>query len=211
MSENSVIQLIANYYTQKINEFGRTPRGVDWKDQSQQDFRYKILLELIDSYGGFSIADIGCGYGRLAELLDAQRADCEFIGVDLSEDMIRSASAKFTPSQSRRFLVSDVPDKAVDYIVASGIFNVRMDVTESAWKKHIHTVLDNMNRTSIRGFAFNCLTKYSDAHMMRADLHYADPCEIFDHCKMNYSKFVSLRHDYQLYEFTIFVHKEPQP
>ena len=42
---------------------------------------------------------------------------------------------------------------------------------------------------------------------MRDDLHYGDPCSLFDHCKRAFSKQVALLHDYGLYEFTIRVRK----
>jgi hypothetical protein len=58
-----------------------------------------------------------------------------------------------------------------------------------------------------RGFAFNALTLYSDVEKRRPDLHYADPLELFDHCKRTYSRFVTLLHDYPLYEFTILVRR----
>jgi hypothetical protein len=58
------------------------------------------------------------------------------------------------------------------------------------------------------GFAFNCLTAYSDAHKMQSYLYYADPCRLFDLCKRRYSRNVALLHDYGLYEFTILVRKE---
>ena len=43
---------------------------------------------------------------------------------------------------------------------------------------------------------------------MLADLYYADPCALFDHCKTKYSRNVALLHDYGLYEFTLIVRKE---
>ena len=58
------------------------------------------------------------------------------------------------------------------------------------------------------GFAFNCLTSYSDHDKMRDYLYYADPLAIFDHCKKHYAKDVALLHDYGLYEFTILVRKQ---
>jgi hypothetical protein len=42
---------------------------------------------------------------------------------------------------------------------------------------------------------------------MRDDLYYADPCELFDHCKRQHSRNVALLHDYTLYEFTILVRR----
>ena len=43
--------------------------------------------------------------------------------------------------------------------------------------------LDEMDAGSRRGFAFNCLTSYSDAERMQDYLYYADPRVLFDHCK----------------------------
>ena len=55
------------------------------------------------------------------------------------------------------------------------------------------------------GFGFNVLTLYSDADKRRADLYYADPLELFTHCRLTFSRFVTLLHDYPLYEFTLLV------
>jgi len=57
---------------------------------------------------------------------------------------------------------------------------------------------------SRRAIAFNVLTSYSDPARRRADLFYADPVRLFEHCK-TLSPFVALLHDYPLYEFTIGV------
>ena len=65
-----------------------------------------------------------------------------------------------------------------------------------------------INSLSGKGFAFNVLTKYSDPEFMRTDLYYADPLFLFDYCKAKFSTFVSLIHDYPLFEFTILVRKE---
>ena len=94
-----------------------------------------------------------------------------------------------------------------DYGVASGIFNVRLGSTDDAWRSHVLRTLDVLNKTSRRGFSFNCLTLYSDQDRMRDYLYYADPCDLFDHCKRTYSRDVALLHDYGLYEFTILVRK----
>ncbi|RYZ15439.1 MAG: hypothetical protein EOO70_06815 [Myxococcaceae bacterium] len=64
-----------------------------------------------------------------------------------------------------------------------------------------------VDASSRKGFAFNCLTSYSDPPFMRDYLHYADPCFYFDLCKRTYSRQVSLLHDYGLYEFTLLVRK----
>ena len=103
-------------------------------------------------------------------------------------------------------LLADVTDGCIaDYSVASGIFNVRLDQSDADWREYIVRTLEQMAATSRKGFAFNCLTSYSDADHMRPDLYYADPCWLFDLCKRRFSRNVALLHDYDLYEFTMLV------
>jgi hypothetical protein len=64
-----------------------------------------------------------------------------------------------------------------------------------------------LNLNSRLGFAFNCLTSYSDSDKLRDHLYYANPNELFDFCKRQYSRNIALLHDYDLYEFTILVRK----
>ena len=107
------------------------------------------------------------------------------------------------------FAVGAVPAAPADFAVASGIFNVRLGHAVAIWQDYIATTLDTLDAAGRHGFAFNCLTSYSDADRMRADLFYADPCVYFDLCKQRYSRQVALLHDYGLYEFTLIVRKEP--
>jgi hypothetical protein len=92
-----------------------------------------------------------------------------------------------------------------DFTVASGIFNVRLDVPDDEWRAYIEATLETLAGLSLRGFAFNMLTSYSDADKMRPDLYYGDPSSFFDLCKRRYSRDVALLHDYGLYEFTMIV------
>ena len=64
-----------------------------------------------------------------------------------------------------------------------------------------------MNQISTKGFSFNVLTSYSDKEFMRDYLYYANPLDLFDYCKKNFSKQVALLHDYNLYEFTLLIRK----
>ena len=91
--------------------------------------------------------------------------------------------------------------------MASGVFNLRLEVEDEAWRDYVLETLETVDRLSTRGFAFNMLTSYSDADRMRPDLYYGDPCFFFDHCKRRFSRHVALLHDYGLYEFTIVVRR----
>ncbi len=199
---------IEEYYTEKIELYGTTPKGVDWNEEDSQLLRFTQLLSIIDN-DNFSIADIGCGYGKLSEHLAEMYPNFSYIGYDLSGKMIDSAHQLYQNYENRKFIhiakTEDILD--VDYSVASGIFNVKMEHSEADWLSYILHTLENMNQKSHKGFSFNVLTKYSDKEYMRNDLYYADPLFLFDYCKRNFSKNVALLHDYNLYEFTILVRK----
>lgn len=205
MTSNDILSRVQEYYDEKLRSYGPTARGVDWKSRESQQLRFAQLLKLIDQTRPFTINDFGCGYGALIDYLENAGVQFQYFGYDISPKMIAQAEELHAGS-------SFVTDKAhlseADYTVASGIFNVKLQTSDAEWKKYILDVIETINSLSRRGFAFNALTKYSDAEFMRPDLYYADPLFFFDYCRTNYSRFVTLLHDYPLYEFTILIRKE---
>ena len=200
---------VAGYYSSKLQRYGETPQGVDWNGEQSQIIRFSQICKILDSPAPYSVNDLGCGYGALYDFLESCHEPFSYCGIDVSEDMVRAARQRYANKEQARFVVSDRPDRMADYGMASGIFNVRLDRGNEEWKSYLEATLEVLDRTSRLGFAFNCLTSYSDPGKMRANLYYADPCELFDLCKRRYSKNVALLHDYGLYEFTILVRKLP--
>ena len=203
---NFCLKKIEEYYTKKINAYGNKPMGVDWKDKSSQQLRFLQLLKIIESKNKFTINDIGCGYGALYEFMQDYYKSFKYYGFDISEAMIEKASSLYNP-KNVSFLRSSSPNLINDYSVASGIFNVRLNTNNNDWLEYIKKTLKIMDKKSIKGFSFNCLSSYSDKSKMRRDLYYADPLILFDYCKKNFSKNIALLHDYNLYEFTMLIKK----
>lgn len=198
---------VAEYYTAKLAEHGETPCGVDWNGEEGQTLRFEQLCKIIDTANHISINDLGCGYGALYEFLVHKYDELSYFGLDVSEEMIKAAERRFKNEPRARFELSSEPNQVADFSMASGIFNVRMGRSDDEWRSYLEATLDVLDRTSRVGFAFNCLTSYSDRDKMRDYLYYADPCVLFDLCKRRYSHNVALLHDYDLYEFTILVRK----
>jgi SAM-dependent methyltransferase len=206
---NKIHKNINNYYTNKINQHGATPKGVDWNGEESQFIRFNQLSKIIKEKE-FSIADIGCGYGKYVDFLEDNYPNFNYVGYDLSDAMIRNGTNLYLCKENVSFKCIESIDsiQSSDYSIASGIFSVKMEHTESEWLSYILTTLEQMNLKSKKGFSFNMLTKYSDKEFMKENLYYADPLFIFDYCKRNFSKNISLNHDYGLYEFTILVRKD---
>lgn len=199
---------VAEYYTTKLAQHGETPLGVDWNGVESQTLRFEQLCKIVDTSNQFSINDLGCGYGALYDYLVHRYEKFSYSGIDVSESMIRAAEQRYQNISQAHFVLSSEPEQIADYSVASGIFNVRLDRSDDEWRSYLEATLDTLDRTSRLGFAFNCLTSYSDADKMRDYLYYADPCVLFDICKRRYSRNVALLHDYGLYEFTILARKQ---
>jgi len=204
-----ILRQVADYYSAKLAEYGQTARGVDWNGEESQKVRFEQLCKIIQQPVGFSLNDLGCGYGALCDYLKVHYQDYAYYGYDVSSHMIGAAQDRHPQSPSATFVVADEPSSITDYGVASGIFNVRLGHDDARWREYLQSMLDILHRTSKKGFAFNCLTSYSDADKMRDYLYYADPCVLFDLCKRRYSRHVALLHDYGLYEFTLLVRKFP--
>ena len=206
--KNSLLDEVATYYTEKLKKYGVSPYGVDWNGEESQSVRFAQLCKIIHlKRPDFSLNDLGCGYGALLDYLQVQKMSCKYLGVDISSEMTKAARQRYATTDKIRFVTSAEPDEMADYGISSGIFNVRLGRSDAEWFDYLQTTLDVLDRTSSLGFAFNCLTSFSDEDKKRDHLYYADPCLLFDLCKRRYSQQVSLLHDYGLYEFTILVRK----
>ncbi len=213
---NDLLSEVAGYYSAKIAKYGDTPQGVDWNGVKSQQLRFEQLTRILPASSSFSINDLGCGYGALLDYLIDRHSEFRYVGCDVSSVMVEAAKARTNLIQKQtlksnshdyEFHVGSQPLEVADYGIASGIFNVKMERSDAEWQSYFESTVDALNQTSRLGFAFNCLTAYSDVERMQDYLHYADPCFWFDRCKQKYSKQVALLHDYGLYEFTILVRK----
>jgi SAM-dependent methyltransferase len=207
-NDAKILDDVESYYSEKIAVHGATARGVDWNSPDSQRLRFVQLLKLTDHSQPFTINDYGCGYGALADYLKGEGYAFQYWGFDISPPMIAKAAKLHAGMRELTFLSKKHDLNEADYTVASGIFNVKLRAPSTEWESYVLRTLETISRLSKRGFAFNVLTKYSDPELRRPDLYYADPLFFFDYCKTKFSRFVSLIHDYPLYEFTILVRKQ---
>ena len=201
------IQKIGDYFKNKFEKFGPTPQGEDWNSAESQEVRFNQLIKVIDSGHRYSLIDYGCGYGALYDYLREMGHRFTYQGYDIVKEVIESAQELHSKNSDCDFTYDEKDLKPADYVVESGIFNIKMEAKDNEWTAHVIKTMERMNSLSLRGMAFNFLTKYSDPEYMRPDLYYPDPCFYFDYCKKNFSKNVALLDDYQLYDFTIIVRK----
>jgi SAM-dependent methyltransferase len=202
-----MLENVHKYYTDKILTHGATPQGVDWNGIESQEKRFEQLVKITDNEveSDYSILDYGCGFGSLLSYLKKKGKNIKYLGYDISVEMLKKAREQFNNDVIWLNKLDD--NLKVDYVVASGLFNVKLNHSIANWEDYILSTLKNINKIALKGFAFNILTSYSDKEYMKDYLYYASPEYYFMYCKINYSNHVSLLHDYGLFEFTILVRK----
>ena len=195
------------YYENALERYGDSPQGVNWADAASQRFRFEILAE-IDDLNGKRIHDVGCGLAHFVEFLVERGIDCEYVGSDISSHMIQKAKQRLPKEQ---LYVADIlndvtPDwMRTDYLLASGVFHVKAANERSAWQEFVETMLRRMFTLARKGIAFNMLTTYVDYE--DSNLFYLPPAELLDFCIRNLGRRVVIRHDYPLWEYTVYVYK----
>lgn len=207
MTPDTLRDQARTYYEAKLRAHGATPAGMDWNSQASQELRFRQLARLWEDEPQAGIVDYGCGYAALATYLRGRGHHGPYVGFDVSAEMIRAADGHVTSLGECRVTSQRAELMASDYAVASGVLNVKQQAGDAEWASYVREIIADLAALGGRGFAFNALTLYSDADKRRPDLYYADPLELFDHCKRTYSRFVTLLHDYPLYEFTILVRR----
>lgn len=202
---------IRDLYQDNLAEHGLTSKSVGWKDEASQLLRFERLARIItDRTKPFTVNDWGCGYGAMFTYLDTLGGAnlAMYTGYDISPDMLSAATARCDGARSRFVLGPEVTGPA-DYTFVSGTFNVKLEATDAEWDAYVKRQLEIMFAQSTRGLAFNLLSSYVDWKVDQ--LFYADPKGFFDFCKTRLSRYVTLSHDYGLFEWTLLVTRDPQP
>ena len=202
---------IREYFSMRFAQHGQDATGVDWNSAYAQETRFEQLAKVILPDRPFTVLDFGCGYGAMAEWFRRTGLNfSHYYGYDIVESSLLAGNEKYRGDETVSFHKSLDEIPVCDYLVASGVFNIKMEADYESWTDYVIGSLETFNRKTERGFSVNFLTSYSDADRMaeRPDLYYADPCRIFDYCRRHFSRNVALLHDYKIWDFTILVRKE---
>lgn len=196
------------HYEDKLRQYGDSPQGVNWIDSDSQRLRFQVLYE-VGNLDGAKIHDVGCGLGHLLEFLVVSEVNCEYVGSDISPQMIQKAKQRLPQAQ---LYVADILDEvtqdwmSADYLFASGVFYVKGIADRRVWQQWVEEMIIQMFSLAKVAIAFNMLTSYVDYE--DNNLFYISPAETLDFCIRNLGRRIAIRHDYPLWEYTVYVYKQ---
>ena len=108
-ARRTIYDQAASYYVRKLEEFGSSPRGVDWRDESSQRVRHAQFLRLLGDDLDASIGDLGCGYGDFLGFLREHGYRGAYLGYDVAQEMLDAARARHGEGADRRWMHSGAP------------------------------------------------------------------------------------------------------
>lgn len=199
---------IADYYNSTLERFGDGPKAVNWSSEESQRLRFDILSQVGDLRNR-CVHDVGCGLAHFYTYLQSRQLNCDYIGSDISEQMIRAAREKNPEGptlKTANLLQTDEPWMRADYVLNSGVFTVKCDIAEPEWEEFVFSMIERMFSLCEVGIGFNLMTSYVD--YKDGHLYYKSPDDILSFCVNNLSRRVVIRHDYPLWEYFTFIYKE---
>ena len=162
------------HYEPRLAKYCEGHEILDWESHDSQWCRFRVFIESLE-LSGKSLLDVGCGVGDLYGLLiDDLGIDVKYTGVDILESMIGEARKRHPGGDFRcvDLLKSDLDGETFNVAYCSGIFNLRVDDSESFTRQ----VISRIASRSTDSVVFNMLDSESPDREERYS--YFDPDEV---------------------------------
>jgi SAM-dependent methyltransferase len=192
-------------YTERYREFGYDPQTLGWGKGGRQPLRFAALMEMARSKKG-SVLDVGCGFGDLYKFLIDSGWNGKYVGVDLVSVLVDEARNQYPGIDVRICdILSDYLEEKFDYVVASGIFNARLQ--EEANEYHIERMLGRMFELARLGVAADFMSSHVD--FRNEEAWHTDPGWVLS-VGFKLTRRVVMRHDYLPYEFCLYLYRSDE-
>jgi SAM-dependent methyltransferase len=186
-------------YDARLEQFGDDIRTLGSGTEERRRMRFDVLRQA-GITDGSSVLDVGCGFGDLFGYLTAAGVHVQYLGVDINPKLLDIARHKHPSAIFRNadILLDDLA--RVDYVVASGIFNLALQSGDNY--DYAGRMMRRAHELARRAVAMDFQTSYVDYRV--ADIFYYEPERVLALAK-GITKRVTLRHDYPLYEFCVYL------
>jgi SAM-dependent methyltransferase len=204
---------LAKHYEKCLAEHNASYKGVDWPNEQDLVKRFEVALEGMrpSESGRVSILDLGCGIGLLVDHLKKKGVidDYEYWGIDISEKMVTVAGERHA---QQRFEVRDIlrrplPSGSADFVLMNGLLTEKTTLSGEVMEDFARRMIKAAFDTCRHGIAFNVMSTHVD--WTRDDLFHWPLDSMADFLVAECSRNIVVRMDYGLYEYFVYVYREP--
>ncbi len=203
---------IIRHYEDCLATHGDTHRGVDWPNEADAAKRYRVMLDLVRPSGlTQTLLDLGCGASHLYQyMLEQNVRGLEYAGLDASPAFCALSKQKYPHIDYACADVLADPDalREVDYVVMNGVFTEKREMTFDDMFAYMKKMLQVVFSKVRVGMAFNVMSSHVDWE--RDDLFHMPMDALAAFAAQSLSRHFVIRNDYGLYEYTVYIYKEPR-
>lgn len=190
------VNFIKDLYRERILEFGQDPKALGWT-RNDQELRFERLTR-VWNLKNLKIIDYGCGFGDLYSYLCKTGLDFDYIGVDISPEMIKEAN-KLHPKAKFEVLSNPLQQlPKCDIIFACGAHALKLEDNH----KFVKDSFALFKKSAKVGFCVTFLSIYSNIKHKKN--YYSNPEFILNH-SFTLSKRILLDNMFMPFEFAVFV------
>lgn len=199
------LEKIRGMYRETLGKHGDSPSAVMWP-KGRQTERFHALTRHISREENSSLLDFGCGLAHLKPYLDEHYPQCNYCGADILSDFIDISKKKYLDNKFYRISSSkDLPDN-FDYVVASGVFNIRYFESCNQNRDYIFSTLKDLLSRSNKFLSVNFMTDQVD--FQQEGSWHQNFYELYEFLSKECSSRLVLDQSYMPYEYTVTVWKD---
>lgn len=152
---------VASYYRENTLDRGEQELVNGWNSLRSQQRRFKVASEEMGIRPGDTVLDIGCGTAELRKYLWANGHNVEYMGIDITMEMVYSAIANGAYAIRRDILHEPLGQGPFDHVFAIGTLGVVPGSTDEERFDYVFRFVEAGLDYSTKSFAFNLLTDRS--------------------------------------------------
>ena len=196
-------RLYISRYDAWLSTHGDNPKSLGWSGGIEKQYiRFKAHSELPIKKED-SVLDIGCGFGDLYGFLRKKNHKGDYLGLDINPNLLAVAKSKHKNISIRKLdILEDKIDDTYDWVIASGIFNVRLKNEDNI--EYITGMLEKMYSLCRKGISCDFMSSYVDFEHPNA-FHLA-PAIAIDIAK-SITEAIVLKMDYLKYEYCMHMYR----
>ncbi len=186
-----------------------TPMAVSSESLAHKRLRFTKVTDVIRDDNDFTVHDVGMGVADLYVFMQGRFADRRFTysGTEILKEYVEAAQERFPDLEFQHRDLAEAPGAdRYDYVLMSGVFHQRRESSIRNWEAFSQDIIRNAFAMCRKGVAFNFISPFVDFY--QTQVYYANLPKLINFINDDLSRFFEVRHNYALFEFTVFVYKE---
>ena len=183
--------------------------AVSSESKEHKALRYEQICGVFENEKEITLHDVGMGISDLyGYILDNfKEHNVTYSGSDILKEYVIESKQRYSNLNFyHRNIISDKCDDKYDYVVMSGVFHQRQDTTIKDWEEYLQEIVSKAFFMSEKAIAFNVISPFVDFY--QTNVYYCNLPKLLNFINDKLSRFFAIKHNYALYEFTVYVYKE---